>query len=150
MSKKEKIILTVILLLALILSLAHWLDVREDRFFAQLVMDSEEYDRWAGEIAEGDWLGSEVFFQVPLYPYFLAVVYTLFGHSLDAVYLIQIVLSLLGIYALYRAGKKIAGEKVGLVAAALSALCGWLLPSCFFCFLGTDCLRYRDLFLSVP
>jgi 4-amino-4-deoxy-L-arabinose transferase-like glycosyltransferase len=124
MNKKEKIILIVILLLSLILRLAHWLDVRADPFFAQLVMDSEEYDRWAGEIAEGNWMGSEVFFQAPLYPYFLAVVYTLFGHSLDAVYLIQIILSLLGIYALYRAGKKIADEKVGLVAAALSALYG--------------------------
>jgi 4-amino-4-deoxy-L-arabinose transferase-like glycosyltransferase len=123
-NKKEKIVLLVILLLALVLRLTHWLDVREDPFFAQLVMDSEEYDRWAMEIADGDWLGSEVFFQAPLYPYFLAVVYTLFGHSLDAVYLIQIVLSLLGIYALYRAGKKIAGEKVGLVAAALSGLYG--------------------------
>ncbi|UCE42179.1 MAG: glycosyltransferase family 39 protein [Candidatus Aminicenantes bacterium] len=124
MNKREKIVLILILLLALVLRLAHWLDVREDPFFAQLIMDSEEYDRWAVEIAEGDWFGSEVFFQAPLYPYFLAVVYTLFGHSLDAVYLIQIVLSLLGIYALYRAGKKIAGEKVGLIAAALSALYG--------------------------
>jgi 4-amino-4-deoxy-L-arabinose transferase-like glycosyltransferase len=124
MNKKEKIFLIVILLVALVLRLAHWLDVREDPFYAQLIMDSEEYDRWAREIAESDWLGSEIFFQAPLYPYFLAVVYTLFGHSLDAVYLIQIVLSLLGIYALYRAGKKMAGEKVGLAAAALSAIYG--------------------------
>ncbi len=113
-----------ILLLALSVRVAHWWDVREDPFFAQLVMDSEEYDRWAGEIAGGNWLGSEVFFQAPLYPYFLAVVYSIFGRSLDAAYLIQIVFSLLGIYALYRAGKKIAEEKVGLVAAALSALYG--------------------------
>ena len=124
MNKKEIIALIVILLLALILRVAHWLDVRGDPFFAQLIMDSEEYDRWAKEIADGNWLGSEVFFQAPLYPYFLAVVYTFFGHSLDAVYLIQIFLSLLGIYALYRAGKRLAGEKVGLVAAALSGLYG--------------------------
>ena len=124
MDKKEKIILIIILLLALVVRTVHWLDVREDPFFAQLVMDSEEYDRWAIEIAEGNWLGSEVFFQAPLYPYFLAVVYSLFGHSLDAVYLIQIVICLLGIYALYRAGIKLAGEKVGLAAAALSAFYG--------------------------
>jgi 4-amino-4-deoxy-L-arabinose transferase-like glycosyltransferase len=124
MEKKEKIILIIILLLALALRLTHWLDVREDPFFAQLVMDSEEYDRWAREIAEGNWLGSEVFFQAPLYPYFLAVVYSLFGHSLDSVYLIQIVISLFGIYALYRAGKKLGGDKVGLAAAALSACYG--------------------------
>ena len=124
MKKKEKTILLLIILLALALRLAHWLDVREDPFFASLVMDSEEYDRWAVEIANGDWLGSEVFFQAPLYPYFLAVVYSVFGHSLDAVYLLQIIFSLFGMYALYRAGKKIAGEKVGLAAAAISALYG--------------------------
>lgn len=124
MKKKEKIILLLILFLALSLRLAHWMDVREDPFFSYLVMDSEEYDRWAGEIADGNWLGSEVFFQAPLYPYFLAVIYSIFGHSLDAVYLLQIIFSLFGIYALYRAGKKIAGEKVGLVAAAISAIYG--------------------------
>jgi len=124
MNKKEKIILLLIFLLALTLRLAHWLDVKEDPFFSYLVMDSEEYDRWAGEIATGNWLGSEVFFQAPLYPYFLAVVYSIFGHSLDAVYLLQIVFSLFGIYALYRVGKKIAGEKVGLAAAAISAIYG--------------------------
>jgi tetratricopeptide (TPR) repeat protein len=124
MDKKEKIILIIILLLALVVRTVYWLDVREDPFFAQLVMDSEEYDRWAIEIAEGNWLGSEVFFQAPLYPYFLAVVYSLFGHSLDAVYLIQIFICLLGIYALYRAGKKLAGERVGLATAALSAFYG--------------------------
>ncbi len=124
MNKKEKIILLLILLAALFLRVAHWWDVREDPFFAHLVMDSEAYDRWANEIAEGNWLGSEVFFQAPLYPYFIAAVYTLIGHSPDAVYLIQIVISLLGIYALYRTGKKLGGGKVGLVAAALSAFYG--------------------------
>ena len=124
MKNKETFILVAILFLALFLRLGHWLDVREDPFFAQLIMDSEEYDRWAQEIAGSDWLGSEVFFQAPLYPYFVAGIYLLFGHSLDAVYLVQIVLSLLGIYALYRAGKKIAGKYVGLAAASLSAMYG--------------------------
>ena len=30
-------------------------------------------------IAAGDWLGGEVFYQSPLYPYFLGALYTLFG-----------------------------------------------------------------------
>ena len=42
-------------------------------------MDSQEYDRWAQGIAAGDWLGSRVFFQAPLYPYLLAVLYALAG-----------------------------------------------------------------------
>jgi tetratricopeptide (TPR) repeat protein len=124
MNKKTKVILFIILGMALFIRLAHWWAVRDDPFIAQLVMDSEEYDRWAQEIARGDWIGSEVFFQAPLYPYFLAIVYFLFGHILNAVYLIQLVIALAGIYALFRAGRKLVDEKVGLFAAALSAFYG--------------------------
>jgi 4-amino-4-deoxy-L-arabinose transferase-like glycosyltransferase len=98
--------------------------VREQPFFAWLAMDSQEYDRWAREIAAGDWLGSQVFFQAPLYPYLLAALYTVFGRSLDAVYLVQIGLAVAGCHALYRAGREMGGENVGLGAALLAALYG--------------------------
>src|SRR6185436_16654141 len=81
--------LLVILGVALLVRLAHWAAVRGEPFFAQLAVDSQEYDRWAQAIAGGDWLGSQVFFQAPLYPYLLAAVYA-GGRSLDAVYLLQI------------------------------------------------------------
>lgn len=113
-----------ILTLALALRLAHWWAVRDQPFFAWLAMDSQEYDRWAREIAAGDWLGSQVFFQAPLYPYLLAGLYALFGRSLDAVYLAQIALAVAGCWALYRAGREMAGENAGLGAALLAALYG--------------------------
>jgi len=122
--KKQKLALFVILILAFVLRIGHWLDVHNEPFFAQLIMDSEEYDRWAREIAGGDWLGAEVFFQPPLYPYFLASVYTIFGRNLDVVYLLQILLALGGCYALYRTGRKLVSEKEGLAAAALAATYG--------------------------
>jgi tetratricopeptide (TPR) repeat protein len=114
----------VLLALALVLRLGHFWAVRNAPFFGQLVMDSQEYDRWARQIAAGDWLGSGVFFQAPLYPYLLGLLYRLFGPHLDAVYLFQIFLSVAGIYALYRAGREIAGEGVGLAAAGLAAIYG--------------------------
>jgi tetratricopeptide (TPR) repeat protein len=113
-----------ILTLALALRLVHWWAVRQQPFFAWLAMDSQEYDRWAREIAAGDWLGSQVFFQAPLYPYLLAVLYTVFGRSLDAVYLAQIALAVAGCWALHRAGREMAGEDVGLGAALLAAIYG--------------------------
>lgn len=121
-SKKKNLILWMILIIALLLRLGHWLAVHHQPFFAQLIMDSHEYDRWAQEIAGGAWLGSEVFFQAPLYPYLVAVLYKTFGHNLDMVYIMQILLAVAGCYALYRAGRRIAGENVGLAAAALSAI----------------------------
>ncbi|HSS47821.1 MAG TPA: glycosyltransferase family 39 protein, partial [Thermoanaerobaculia bacterium] len=123
-SRRQYLALGAILALALVLRLAHWWAVRHQPFFAWLAMDSQEYDRWAQEIAGGDWLGSQVFFQAPLYPYLLAVLYKLFGRNLDAVYLFQIVLAVAGCYALYRAGREMAGEGVGLGAALLAALYG--------------------------
>jgi tetratricopeptide (TPR) repeat protein len=120
----QYVALGAVLTLALGLRLAHWWTVRHQPFFAWLAMDSQEYDRWASEIAAGDWLGSQVFFQAPLYPYFLAVLYALFGRSLDAVYLAQILLAVAGCYALYRAGREMAGEDSGIGAALLAAVYG--------------------------
>lgn len=117
-------LLLAILALALVLRLAHWWAVRDEPFFAGLAMDSQEYDRWAQEIAGGDWLGSRVFFQAPLYPYVLATVYTVAGRSLDAVYLLQILTAVAGIWALYRAAREMADERVGLLAALLATLYG--------------------------
>ena len=121
---RSRSLLLAILALALALRLAHWWAVRDQPFFAWLAMDSQEYDRWALEIARGDWRGSQVFFQAPLYPYLLALLYAAVGRSLDAIYLIQIGLAVAGCWALFRAGREMAGERVGLGAALLAAIYG--------------------------
>lgn len=114
----------VLLAAALLVRLAHWWAVRGEPFFSWLAMDSQEYDRWAQGIAGGDWLGSQVFFQAPLYPYALGILYAVFGRSLDAVYLAQIALAVAGCWALYRAGHLMGGERVGLAALGLAAFYG--------------------------
>lgn len=123
-NRSPRLLLAALLALAFALRLAHFWAVRDEPFFAWLAMDSQEYDRWAREVAAGDWLGSQVFFQAPLYPYFLAVLYTLFGRSPDAVYLVQTALAVAGAWALYRAGREMGGERVGLAAAGLAAVYG--------------------------
>jgi tetratricopeptide (TPR) repeat protein len=124
MSSPGRRILFAILALALVLRLAHLWAVRDQPFFSWLAMDSQEYDRWAQGIAAGDWLGSQVFFQAPLYPYLLAAAYTVLGHRLPLVYLLQILLAVAGCWALYRAGREMADERTGLGAALLAAVCG--------------------------
>lgn len=111
------------------LRLGHWAAVRDEPFFARLAMDSQEYDRWAREIARGDWLGSEPFFQAPLYPYLVALIYRVAGFSYDAVYLVQIAVALAGLYALGRAGAELGGARVGGLAAWGGAL---YLPFVFY------------------
>ena len=123
LSKRGSVVIA-IMAFALLVRLAHWWVVCDKPFVAQLVVDSREYDRWAREIAAGAWLGSQVFFQAPLYPYFLALLYALFGRNLDVVYLAQIGIAVGGCYALYRAGREMAGGRVGLAAAGLAAAYG--------------------------
>ncbi len=121
LKRHKKWLLLFVIVLALVLRMSYWLEVREEPFVAHLIMDSEEYDQWAMKIAGGEWFGSEVFFQAPLYPYLLGLIYWIFGRHLDIVYLFQIIIAAGGCYALYRAGKKLAGEKSGLIAAFLGA-----------------------------
>jgi 4-amino-4-deoxy-L-arabinose transferase-like glycosyltransferase len=117
-------LLLAILALALVLRLVHLQAVRDQPFFSSLAMDSQEYDRWGQQIAGGEWLGSRVFFQAPLYPYLLGLLYAVLGHRIVLVYLIQILLAVAGCWALYRAGREMGGERAGLGAALLAALYG--------------------------
>src|SRR5262245_39963008 len=61
--------------------------------FSTLILDGRLFDAWAQRIAAGDWVGTEVFYQAPLYPYFLATIYALAGHHVILVRVIQAALS---------------------------------------------------------
>ena len=64
--------------------LVHVWQIRRSPFFSLLMGDSRGYDEWAQRIAGGDWLGHEVFYQAPLYPYLLGVIYAVAGRHLLA------------------------------------------------------------------
>lgn len=58
--------------------------------FSLLLGDAVTYDQWAKRIAAGDWFGQGVFYQAPLYPYFLGVLYSVLGRDFLIIRLIQI------------------------------------------------------------
>ena len=87
-----------------------------------LLGDSAAYDRWARTLLAGDWIGHEVFFQAPLYPYFLGVLYRLGGTDLAWVRSVQVVLGATSCLFLGRAGAAFFTPAVGLVAGTLLAL----------------------------
>ena len=66
--------------------------MRGSPFFTVLMGDSRSYDEWARRIAGGEWIGREVFYQAPLYPYFLGVLYAIAGHHLLLVRIVQAIL----------------------------------------------------------
>ena len=74
---------------ALFARLSYVWQIRDSQFFDVLMGDARRYDSWASQIAAGDWIGQEVFYQAPLYPYFLGTFYAIAGHSLLAVRVCQ-------------------------------------------------------------
>lgn len=109
--------------------------------------DCATFAAWAKRIAAGDWLcrnayhpyfdwmervapkerflawwgGPEVYHQNPLYPYLLAVSYTVFGSSVGLLVL-QVLASAFGVVLLYDLGRRLSGPVAGLCSAALGAV----------------------------
>ena len=48
------------------------------------IVDELYHVEWARALAAGDWVGSEVFFRAPLYPYTLGALFSIFGENLLA------------------------------------------------------------------
>lgn len=57
-----------------------------------LQLDSATYDRWARALAFGGDPGPTTLMQAPVYPWFLSLLYRVFGANLDAVRLVQALL----------------------------------------------------------
>lgn len=115
--------LFLVICVALVLRLIHLFEVADTPFFEHLHTDPAMYHRWAVEIVEGDWLGRgrPVFYLGPLYPYFLAVVFRLFGtHSLAAG-LVQVILSAGSAGLTYHLGRRLFGPATGLLAGLAAA-----------------------------
>jgi tetratricopeptide (TPR) repeat protein len=120
--RRFRVAAAAILGLAAGLRAAHLAAVADRPFVAQLALDSQEYDRWAREILAGDLLGSAPFFQAPLYPYVVALLYALFGATPTVVYLAQIAAAVAGAAALVAVGLRLGGPPVALAAGALHAV----------------------------
>jgi tetratricopeptide (TPR) repeat protein len=96
--------------------------IRQAPIFALLLGDASSYDAWARQIADGDWIGKGVFYQAPLYPYFLGLVYALVGRNLLVVRLIQIVIGAGSCGLLAQAGQRFFSRTVGALAGVILAL----------------------------
>jgi tetratricopeptide (TPR) repeat protein/4-amino-4-deoxy-L-arabinose transferase-like glycosyltransferase len=114
---------------ALFVRLVHVSQIRKAPFFSVLMGDARAYDQWAGRIARGDWLGREVFYQAPLYPYFLGLVYRVAGRDLLIVRLCQAILGSVACLWLGLAGRRLFSRQAGLIAGLLLALYA---PAIFF------------------
>jgi tetratricopeptide (TPR) repeat protein len=121
--------LVVAVAIVLVVRLVYLAGIQHNPFFDDPILDSRLYDSWAQRIASGDWLGSQVFFMGPLYPYFLAGVYLLFGVSHIAAAAIQLLLGSISCVLVLLLARKLAGTFVGAAATLMLAFYG---PLVFF------------------
>jgi tetratricopeptide (TPR) repeat protein len=119
----------VVLVVALTVRLVHLWQMRRAPVFSVLMGDARGYDEWARRIATGDWLGTDVFYQAPLYPYFLGAVYTTLGHSLLAARIVQAIIGAVACLLLGLAAERLWSRRAGWVAGLGLALYA---PAIFF------------------
>ncbi len=110
-----------VFLIALSLRAFHLFCVQASPCGTFLIGDAARYDAWAHEIVDGHWLGNEVFYQAPLYPYFLAVVYATLGSNLFIVRLIQAILGAWSCMLLTVGTTNLFNRRAGLIAGLMLA-----------------------------
>lgn len=94
-------------------------------------LDSWTYDDWALRIVGGDWASrfKPVFYYGPVYPYLLALLYAVVGHSYAAAHAMQFALGLGAVGLVYLAARRWFESPVAFVGALLYAVCAGILFS---------------------
>jgi 4-amino-4-deoxy-L-arabinose transferase-like glycosyltransferase/Tfp pilus assembly protein PilF len=102
---------------------AYIMEVREHPLVTEATGDPRAYDERALEIAKGQWLDDDVFFHSsPAYPYVLALIYRVFGHSYFAVRIIQSLVGVGTCILLFLIARDTFGPRQGVIAGILAAL----------------------------
>jgi tetratricopeptide (TPR) repeat protein len=114
---------------ALAVRAVHVWQIRRSPFFSVLMGDSRGYDEWAQRIAGGEWLGHEVFYQAPLYPYLLGVIYAVAGRHLLLVRIVQILIGSASCVLLGLAAARLFSRRAGIAAGLMLA---FYAPAIFF------------------
>jgi tetratricopeptide (TPR) repeat protein len=114
-----------VFLVAYAVRFLHVLEMRRAPFFDVPLVDGPNYFRTAATIASGSILaGHEVFWQPPLYPYFLALLFVTVGTGMTAIYLVQAALGSLSCALVYLIGRRLFGQGTALWSGVLMAFYG--------------------------
>jgi tetratricopeptide (TPR) repeat protein len=111
-----------IFLVAISIRMVYLYEIRDNPFFENLTLDQTSYDRWALRIARGDWLGKDIFYQDPLYPYFLGALYSIIGRDLFWVRVAQAAVGSLTCVLIFVLGNALFSRRAGLLAGAIAAI----------------------------
>ena len=112
-----------IVLAAWAVRLIYIAQIRKAPYFDVPLIDGANYFHMASLIASGDLLGGpRVFWQPPLYPYFLAALLSVVGRRMGIVYAIQAAIGSLSCLLVYAIGRRLFSERAALCAAGVMIL----------------------------
>jgi tetratricopeptide (TPR) repeat protein len=118
---RQIFLLVGLFLLAFVIRLIYLNQIKSSPYFDTPQIDALWHYNWAKEIAGGDWIGKEVFFRAPLYPYFLGTLYVLFGESFYLPGLIQIIIGSLSCVLIFLLAKKLFNPATGIIAGVVAS-----------------------------
>lgn len=110
--------------IALAVRLLYFAQMKASPFAGHPLIDADTYDQWAQDIAHGAWIGREAFWQPPLYPYVLGILYKLAGHSYEIARFAQGLLSAASAGLIYAIGCRTSNRLAAACAAGVFALYG--------------------------
>ena len=125
--KRVALLLALVLLLSFGLRFIFFYQMGHSPIASLLIEDSKTYNDWALRIAGGDLMGNEVFYALPLYPYFLGLLYAVFGPHLQLIKFIQVLIGTLNCYLLFLLGRRFFNTAVALLASFFMAVYAWLI-----------------------
>ncbi|TET17544.1 MAG: hypothetical protein E3J78_07440, partial [Candidatus Cloacimonadota bacterium] len=112
---KPSLLLLFIIVVGVLLRITYITEIQRNPFFFAPFGDAQVFDAWAVTIAEGNIVGTEVFFKAPLYPYILAFLYKCAGHHMLFPRLLNLLFDAASILLLFLIGKKIWGTTTGII-----------------------------------
>ncbi len=114
--RRDRRLFLAVLITALVIRLVYLVDIHDSPYFKFPVLDSFWYDAKAKDVLSGDLIASSGSFRMPLYIYFMAGCYQVFGHGYVAPLAVQAFLGALVCGLLYSIGARLFGALAGMVA----------------------------------
>ncbi len=137
MTKRTHIkMLWALLAAAALVRIVFFIQAKNLDVFSVPILDCRTYDQWALRLVAGNWDWNETYWMGPLYPHLLAIGYRFFGSGHQVVMAVQLALSLLNIWLVYRVGQSLLtidnvkndkfsrADSIALLAAFLYSLYG--------------------------
>jgi tetratricopeptide (TPR) repeat protein len=113
-----------VFVLALVIRLLYLNQVASVPVFHKLAIDAKEYHGLANQILRGNLAHPDSVYMNPLYPFFLASIYFIFGQSYLAVVVIQAIVDSASCILIYCIASTLFNGRIGIIAALTYAFYG--------------------------